>query len=384
MKKTLLVLVVVLLSQVAVAQKVNLQTAINWLNYNELGKAKEAIDLASKNEGTAAMAKTWYYRGQIYHAIHESTKEEDKAFKTGALDEAEAAYQKTMELDTKGEYKEDVLKRLNIASSQMQNQGVEFYKQKDYQNALSRFEKSLNISEKHLGFTDTLAIYNAALSSDKGNNYELAKKYYSKLIDINYGGAKTYGLLSSLQMEQKDTTGALSTLKQARQKYPSDPDLSITELNIYLSSGRDIEAATQIEAAIVNDPKNANLHYAKGVLNDKLGKTEIAVESYKKAIEINPGHFDANYNLGAMLFNDGAEMINKANALPASKQKEYDSIKAKAEARFKDAKPYFESAYKINSKDIATMQSLRQVYTRLNELDKAGEMKKAIEAAGTK
>ena len=185
-------------------------------------------------------------------------------------------------------------------------------------------------------------------------------------------------------MEQKDTTAALNTLKQARQKYPSDPDLSITELNIYLSSGRDVEAATQIEAAIVNDPKNANLHYAKGVLNDKLGKTEIAVESYKKAIEINPGHFDANYNLGAMLFNDGAEMINKANALPASKQKEYDSIKAKAEARFKDAKPYFESAYKINSKDIATMQSLRQVYTRLNELDKAGEMKKAIEAAGTK
>lgn len=382
MKKISLFILTLMIANASFAQKVALQTAINWLNYDDLDKAKESIDQASKNESTAAMAKTWYYRGQIYHSIYESTKEQFKPLKPGSLEEAFIAYEKTLELDTKGEYKEDIMKRLNVVSSQMQNQGVEFYRNKDYTSSLGSFEKSISISEKYLGLVDTLAIYNAALSADKGNNIDKAKKYYTKLIDANYGGAKTYGLLSNLQMAQKDTTGALQTLKSARQKYPSDPDLSITELNIYLSSGRDKEAAEQIESAIVNDPKNANLYFAKGVLNDKLGKTEVAIESYKKAIEMKPEHFDANYNLGAMLFNDGAEMINKANALPASKQKEYDSIKGKADARFKEAKPYFESAYRINPKDVATMQSLRQVYTRLNELEKASEIKKEMDALG--
>ncbi|MEP7263072.1 MAG: tetratricopeptide repeat protein [Bacteroidota bacterium] len=382
MKKISLFIITLIIANGSFAQKVALQTAINWLNYDDLDKAKESIDQASKNESTAAMAKTWYYRGLIYHALYESTKEQFKPLKPGSLEEAYKAYEKTIELDTKSEYKEDLMKRINVIASQMQNQGVEFYRNKDYSSSLISFEKSISIGEKYLGIIDTLAIYNAALSADKGNNIDKAIKYYSKLIEVNYGGAKTFGLLSNLQMSQKDTTAALQTLKSARQKYPSDPDLSITELNIYLSSGRDKEAAEQIESAIVNDPKNSNLYFAKGVLNDKLGKTEVAIESYKKAIEIKPEHFDANYNLGAMLFNDGAEMINKANALPASKQKEYDSIKAKADARFKDAKPYFETAYRINPKDIATMQSLRQVYTRLNELEKAAEIKKAMDAIG--
>jgi tetratricopeptide (TPR) repeat protein len=382
MKKISLLIIALVVSQISFAQKVALQTAINWLNYDDLDKAKESIDQATKNETTATMAKTWYYRGQIYHAIFESTKDQFKSLKPGSLDEAFQAYEKTLELDTKGEYKEDLTKRLNVVASQMQNQGVDLYRQKNYQDALTSFEKAIKIGEKYLGITDSLALYNAALSADKAGNYDQAKKYYSKLLELNYGGARTYGLFSSLQLTQKDTTGALETLKQARQKYPSDPDLSITELNIYLASGRDKEAAAQIESAIVNDPQNANLYYAKGVLNDKLGKTDVAIDAYKKAIEIKPEHFDANYNLGAMLFNDAAEMINKANALPASKQKEYDMIKAKADARFKEAKPYFETAYKINPTDMATMQSLRQVYTRLNELEKAAEIKKAMDAAG--
>jgi tetratricopeptide (TPR) repeat protein len=380
MRKITVIILALFISQISVAQKVALQTAINWFNYDDLDKAKESIDQATKNETTGVMAKTWYYRGQIYHAIFESTKEQFKVLKPGSLDEAYQAYEKTLELDSRGEYKDDLKKRLSVVSSQLQNQGVDNYREKDYTGALANFEKSLKITEKHIGLIDTLAIYNSALAADKANEYTKAQQYYSKLIEINYGGAKTFGLLSSLQMEQKDTTAALQTLKNARQKYPSDPDLSITELNIYLSSGRDKEAATQIEAAIVNDPKNSNLYFAKGVLNDKLGKTEIAVEAYKKALEIKPEHFDANYNLGAMLFNDGAEMINKANALPPSKQKEYDATKAKADSRFKDAKPYFEAAYKINPKDMPTMQSLRQVYTRLNELEKASEIKKAMDA----
>ena len=125
------------------AQKSAIQTAYNYLRYDDLDKAKEAIDQAASNESTVSMSKTWFYRGQIYHAIFESTKDQFKSMKRGSLDEAYKSYVKTLELDTKGEYKDDLLKRITILSSQFLNEGVANFKDKKYNDALSDFEKSL-------------------------------------------------------------------------------------------------------------------------------------------------------------------------------------------------------------------------------------------------
>jgi hypothetical protein len=35
----------------------------------------------------------------------------------------------------------------------------------------------------------------------------------------------------------------------------------------------------------------------------------------------------------------------------------------------------------LSPKDVSTMESLKQIYTKLNQLDKASEMKKRIEAS---
>ena len=362
------------------AQKSAIQTAYNYLRYDDLDKAKEAIDQAATNESTVSMSKTWFYRGQIYHAIFESTKDQFKSMKRGSLDEAYKSYVKTLELDTKGEYKDDLLKRITILSSQFLNEGVDNFKDKKYNDALSDFEKSLAISSKFLNYSDTLAMYNAALSADKSNNNEKARKYYKDLIALNYGGPKMFSFLASKDLAANDTTAALITLKSGRLKYPSNAELAVAELNIYLSSGKDKEATAQVDQAIVNDPTNSNLYYAKGVLNDKLGNSAIAEAAYKKAIELKPDFFDANYNLGASLFNQGAEMVIKANAFPASKQKEFEAMKKLYDAKFLEAKPYFEKAYQLNPKDLATLQNLKQIYTRLNDLSNAAEMKKAIES----
>ena len=101
--------------------------------------------------------------------------------------------------------------------------------------------------------------------------------------------------------------------------------------------------------------------------------------AWLKAVELKPDYFEANYNLGAMYFNKGAELVNKANNLPVSKQAEYDAAKKKYEAKFREAKPYLEKAYQLNPKDEATMQSLYQLYGRLNETAKAQEMKAALD-----
>ena len=380
MKKLNIILIAFFATTSLNAQKSAIQTAYNYLRYDDLDKAKEAIDQAAENPTSNTMAKTWFYRGQIYHAIYESTKEQFKSLKPGSLEQAFRSYEKTKELDTKNEYKEDLEKRYPILTSQFLNSGVDYFQAKEYSEALDCFEKSLTISSKYSKNVDSLAILNAAIAAEKSNNNEKALKYYNNLIGINYGGAKTYLMLASFQLNTKDTTASLTTLKAGRQKFPSNIDLSNAEWKLTLSSGKEAEASVQIDQAIINDPKNPDLYYAKGVLNDKLGKPDIARMAYLKAIEIKPDHFDANYNLGAMLFNEAAELVNKANDLPASKQKEFDEYKKKYQAKFIESKPYFEKAYMLNPKDMATLQNLRQVYTRLNELDKSAEIKKVIES----
>lgn len=377
--KRLLVLFALLVSITASAQKAAVQTAYNYLRYDDLDKAKEAIDGAATNESTIGMAKTWYYRGSIYHALYESTKEKFAPLKPGSLAEARKSYEKALELDTKNEFRDDIMKRMEIIASQSLNAGVDNYKEGKYPEALNSFQASADINKKYFNRVDTLALYNAGLAADKAGNKTTALNNFKLLTEANYGGSRLYSLMANMYLEQKDTANALLIINQGRQKYPEDGVLITQGLNIYLTSGKDKEAYAQNEEAIKTDPNNAVLYYIKGNLSDKLGKKEEAVAAYKKAIELKADYFDAVYNLGAMFFNDGAEMANKANSIPPSKVAEYDAAKKKFEAKFREALPYLEKAYQLNPKDAGTIQSLKQLYTRIGDLVKAGEMKKALE-----
>lgn len=378
--KRLLVLLAVLISVNASAQKAAVQTAINYYRYEDLDKAKEAIDGACTNESSMGMSKAWYYRGLIYHALHESTNAKFAALKPGALDEARKSYEKTIELDAKNEYKEDILKRLEILASQSLNGGVDMYRESKFAESMKYFQTSAEINKKYFNRLDTLAIYNGGLAADKSGDVTTALNNFKLLTDANYGGAKLFSLMANMYLTQKDTANALMTINQGRQKYPEDGTLITQGLNIYLSSGRDKEAYAQNEDALKSDPNNAVLYYIKGNLADKLGKHDEAVGAYKKALEIKADYFDAAYNLGAMFFNEGAEMSNVANKIPASKIAEYDAAKKKFEAKFREALPYLEKAHELNPKDMSTMQSLKQVYLRIGDMKKADEIKKAMEA----
>ncbi len=378
--KYLFISITLLLSLNVNGQKAAVQTAYNYLRYDDLDKAKEAIDGAVQNESTIGMSKAWYYRGSIYHAIYESTKEKFAPLKPGSLKEALKSYEKTIELDTKKEFYDDVIKRMEIVASQSLNTGVDNFRENKYPEALVAFQTSADINKKYFNRFDTLAIYNAGLAADKAKDATTALNYFKILTDANYGGSKLYSLMANMYLDQKDTANALLVINQGRQKFPEDASLITQGLNIYLSSGKDKEAYTQNEEALKADPGNAVLYYIKGNLADKLGKKEEAIAAYKKAIELKADYFDAVYNLGALFFNEGAEMANKANSIAPSKVAEYDAAKKKFEAKFKEALPYLEKAYQLNPKDIGTMQSLKQLYTRIGDLAKAGEMKKALEA----
>jgi tetratricopeptide (TPR) repeat protein len=156
--KKIIVLSLVLLSVNLQAQKVAVQTAYNYLRYDELDKAKEAIDAAALHESTMGSAKTWYYRGNIYQAIYGTSKEKYLPLKPGSLDQARISFEKTMELDTKKEYSEEVTRNLYSIASQFLNDGVDAFKDSKYDEAVKNFEMAAEVNKKNFNKVDTCYI----------------------------------------------------------------------------------------------------------------------------------------------------------------------------------------------------------------------------------
>jgi Flp pilus assembly protein TadD len=252
---------------------------------------------------------------------------------------------------------------------------VEQYNAQKYPAALESFEFILKIVP-----SDTSSILNAANSAEKAGNNEKAKLYYNKLVDMNYNDARVYLFLSKIYKAEKDSAKGLSVVLAGRQRFPADNALAIEEVNYYLNSGKSKEALDPLNLAISKDDKNPELYFARANIYDKLGDNEKAKSDYQKTIDLKPVYFDAYYNMGAMYFNEAADLANKANNIPKEKEKEYDQAKVKADTKFRESLPFFEKAYELNPTDKSTLNSLKQIYSRLGDTVKYEKIKAALES----
>ena len=362
------------------AQKVELQSAINYVKWNDLEKAKTSIDKCIENETTKGLAKTWYYSGYIYQAIADSKDEKLASLKPGALDVSLKSYKKALELDIKNnDYGNEIKTNLKILASVYLNQGVNLYQEKKYDEAFSNFVSGVLIKNDYLGEVDTNGIINCALAANKSGKYTLAAKYYSQLISMNVGNSGTYLSLSNAYLNLKDTTLAINTLKDGLIKYPQDQNISKNLFVLYFNSGRANEAMLEIDKSIQLEPQNANLYLNKGILAEKLNDFKMAEESYKKAIDVDSKMYNAICYLAELYYNEGVKLSKKANEIKDNAK--YEIARKKYEDQFALALPLYEKAFELNPKDQNVLGPLRSLYSRAGNQEKVNMINKAIEEA---
>jgi tetratricopeptide (TPR) repeat protein len=91
-----------------------------------------------------------------------------------------------------------------------------------------------------------------------------------------------------------------------------------------------------------------------------------AIAAYQETLVIDSNYFDALFNLGAIYFNKGGEVINEANKLPISETAKYDKMLADGNNFLNLALPYLEKCEVFQPTDKPTLISLKEIYTRLN------------------
>ncbi|MFW6019912.1 MAG: tetratricopeptide repeat protein [Bacteroidales bacterium] len=442
MKRLTVLLIAVIISGMATAQPVKLQSAINYLDDLRLDDAKDAISDALEHEKTKNDPKTWYYKGKIYMSIY-MVSSMDEAIEVGmerekvekALGEPDKdrrrwaeyepdmrieytkdnkveefnkpadgkyediaddplmtaydAFQKAVELDEDGEFGKMVQLELTRLGDLTYNIAVQSYNKKEFEEAKKYFEKTVQI-KKNFGETDTNSLFNAAISATNLEQYDEALDMYLDLVDYKYSNPQVYTSAGQILLSKEDTAKAKSILKKGRERFPDDYDLLINLTNIYLTQGDIEKSKDMLNMALKEQPNNEQLYYNVGVVYDNSSKDstlsdeeqerlfDLAVKNYKEAIELKEDYFDPIYNLGALYFNDGVQVLKEANDLPLDDKEKYEDMKDKAEDKFKEAMPYLEQALEIRPDDQNTLTALKELYTRLKEYEKLKEINEKL------
>ena len=359
-------------------------SAYNANKEGDYATAASYIEQAIENPKANVKNKTWRYRGEIYLNISKDSTL-FAAF-PDALTIAKDSYMKAKELDTKGSYAQECQIGLGQVQMAASNAGITQYNTGDFGRAGGFFDLSAEIASAFEA-TDTMALYNSALCYEKAGNVELAVARYQACADIQYQVPNVFLFISNLYRTSGQEDLALQTLADARKAYPREQSLIIEELNIYLTNEEFDKAKENLALAAKQDPTNEILWFSLGSVLDNLGNADEAIEAYLKALEVKADYFDANYNLGALYFNQAVQGINEANDMwkPRMTKTESDAQKKledDAKALFATAKPYLEAAHAVDADDVETMRSLRDVYARTGDDDKLLDMSAKLKALG--
>ena len=382
MKKQIITILASGLISLSFAQNNKVVSAYNYLKYDELDNAKTAIDAASDNAATSGRAKTWYYKGKVYQRIFETDNEKFKSLHENPLQVAYESYKKALSLpDVKKIDIADLQRLYGVVGNQMVNKGIEQFNAKEYDTALANFEAGASVAS-HFNAVDSLSYYYAAVAASKANQNDKAVTYFNKCIEIDYQGGMAYYYMADMYNQAGDSEKYKATIQKGRASYPDDSNLLTQEINIYLEEGNAEGALLALNQAIEKDQSNKTLFYARGNMFEKRAEMdsinsathiESAKADYQKAFELDPLYFDAYYNMGAMIFNQGVARMEVVNTIRDNTK--YAEEKAKANEIFKQSLPYLEKAHEINPEDKSTMVSLKELYVRTGNNDKYTEMK---------
>ncbi len=169
---------------------------------------------------------------------------------------------------------------------------------------------------------------------------------------------------------------------QGLEKFPLNNELTQEKITTLIILERVDEAKKELEEAINNEPTNHLYYYFLGYLYDLEEEPENSIIQYKKAIELNPEYYEANYNLGVVYYNKARNILSELNNLSLDEyRKQETEYMARAEVHFKEALPYFEKAVEIKpEEDIQLLETLEGVYLRLKMMDEAEALEERIKA----
>jgi len=396
--------------------------AFNLDPKNSKAKLQEAVDeitIALEDSETAAEAKTWQAKGEIYNTVaNQIVVGKQLGSDTEGLPEVEnpakqaaMAFMKANELAEKRYETKDALKGIRNAQTNLSNMGIYKFEAQDYAGAFTNFELVLdahkvlqeNNEESALDKEEDYRnqLYITGLAALNANQAENAEEYFVELYKVQYDKPAIYEALYKIQANKGDSEENLDEaykyLEEGRKANPDDVSLLFAEINHFLKIGKLDQLIDKLKTAIAKEPENVSLYSTLGNVYDNLYQKEVEAENtekadeyfneaksyYEQALEVDPKYVDAVYSIGALYYNRAAAMTQELNKYADDYSKEglkkYEELKKKIFAEFDKALPYFKKAEALNPNDMNTLIALKEIYARKDNLELSNEFKTRLE-----
>lgn len=202
------------------------------------------------------------------------------------------------------------------------SEGDAAMKAKDYATAVTKYSEYLKLTN----YEDADRVFNCGYAAFNAKKYDDAIKFYDMAIEKGKNVDNAYvGKAMSLREQDKAA-----------------------------------EFTSAVEAGLKVNPANANLEkllyvycIKEGQEAQKAGQIEKAEEMFKDVLVVNNKTFKGNalYSLGAMFYNQGANILKAATPIATTDADKYKAEKEKADAQMLKAKGYLEQAIALNPAD---------------------------------
>lgn len=299
-----------------------------------------------------------------------------------ALAKALDAYKKAYEVDVKKSKEKDVKDAIAGIAKKYLDEGMNCYMLDNYAGASELFAKAADASATApYSVIDSTALYNAGFTAWMVKDYERAKKFFEKCLEIDYyyEGGEVYAKLADINTNLGDKEAARETLEAGFTKFPQSQSILIGLINYYLENNENPDRLFELIAlAKVNEPNNASLYYVEGNIYNELRQVEKdeakaaeylqkAVAAYDACEGINAAYEFGHIGKGIMYYNLAIELQEKAaNELDDAK---WVALNEQFTQALKNALEPFEKAYAVTKDDalkVNVAEYLKNIYYRFS------------------
>ena len=281
---------------------------------------------------------------------------------------------KTGEVKLKTKYSSKIVSSMGENYGGLYSLSYEFFNARDYDKAIKAFDllvtlpkksymkgKVVELPDSTLGEIRFLQAY-AMWQNDQPKE---SLKIFQEARDLGYKKKDAFDVPFYVASQLQDIEALKLIAKEAIPLYGSEDSQFIRILiNIYLNDKNYDEANAFLDAAINNDPQNAEFMNLKGSLVEHQSSIEEALPYFQKAAELDPTFAKAYFDLGRYYFNKAVETRDANSDLFGA------ALEAKVNPLYEQALPYLEKAYELDSSNIDVKNALRNIYYMLGNEDK--------------
>lgn len=383
----MILLAVVLTANVMMGQKKDRTDAFMYNKNGQYAKAITSIEKCVNHEQFLGMkpndqAMAWLYRAAIYQNVIQSG---DEALKAQTPDALEIVYQSLMKCMENKDFLEDnkgeIYQRVGNVMNTYYTKGADDYNTGKFTDAAPMFKKAYDIA-KSLGSSDANDMLNlAATSALRAEDYNTALTYFTEVKDNGADNVDVYKHLAACYNGLGNAEQAMAMINAGLEKNPSDAGLILEKVNAYLKEGKGAEAVADLNKLRELDPNNAQLLFVLGTIygdenNKDLYDVEKARKYYEDALAINPGYYDATYNIGVLytgMANKYIEQANEITGFSKAEQEQYNGLIEQANELLRTGLPYLKQAYDAQPSD-DVKNVLRSIYVKLNMMEEVKEL----------